>query len=126
MSDVSGVGAAAGSGFDGRRPGGRAGVLGHPRLDTRQQVRRRERRRALSEISSKVKLSTVCGRPSSRDLEVGGRQAADDRAGPVADDDVDGDDVEVASGTPGRCCAPGRGRRRRDATARGGDRTADR
>ena len=60
--------AAAGSGFAARRPVGaaRPRVLGHLRLDTRQQVGRLERRQRLLRDLLEGEAAIVCGRPSSR------------------------------------------------------------
>ena len=106
MSDVSRRGAAAGSALRGGRPRRRGRVLGHLRLDARQQVRRLERRQGLlrdlleGEAVDRLRLAVL------GDLEVGGRQTAHDRAGPSRTMTSTETTLGCERNT-GRFCAPG-------------------
>ena len=94
-SDVIGLGAAASACRAGLRPAC-ARLSRDARLGAREQIDVVAPFGA-SEISSKVKLLTACGLPSSLTSKSAAVRPRTTRAGSVADDDVHRDDLGVAA-----------------------------
>ncbi len=106
-SEVSGAGAAGGSGFAAGGPGARPASAAIFASTPASRSAVSSAGRAFSVISSKVKLAIVCGRPSSRiskSAAVRPRTTAPDLSRTMTSTETT---LRLERNTGGRCCAPG-------------------